>query len=78
MSLMNPKGDQQHRRNKQRRNNYRGGNNDKENAYNDKNNDNAIGNKKTKHKFKFHCKLCGGYQLTHLFPWIDEGSNFIA
>ena len=42
-----------------------------ENASNDKNNNNVVGDKKPKHKVKFTCNICGDDHLTHLCPWIE-------
>ena len=70
MQSMNTKGNQQPRGNKKRINNCRGWNNDRNSAYEDKNNDNASKDKDTKRKFKLPCKLCGGDHLMHSFPRI--------
>ena len=66
------KGNQQPRwNNKKGKNNCKGGNRN-ENANNDKNAHNASGDKQTKHKVKFPCKLCKDDHLIYLCPRIDE------
>ena len=44
---------------------------------NDKNDQNAGGDKQAKHKVKFPCKLCKDDHLTYLCPRIEEASRFL-
>ena len=63
------KGNQQPKRNKRKGKNNRKGGNRNENANNnDKNAHNAGGDKQSKRKVKFPCKLCKDDHLTHLCP----------
>ena len=74
-----PKGNQQPGRNKKKgKNNRKGGNRNENVNSNDKNARNAGGDKQSKHKVKFPCKLCTDDYLTHLCPLIEEASRFIA
>ena len=77
----NQKGNQQPRRNRKKgknNNNKKGGYKNENANNNDKNNKNAGGDKKTKRKVKFPCKLCKDDHLTYLCPRMDEASKFIA
>ena len=75
----NQKGNQQPEQNKKKGKNNRKGGNRNENANtNDKNARNARGDKKSKRKVKFPCKLCKDDHLTYLCPRMDEASKFIA
>ena len=75
----NQKGNQQPRRNKKKgKKNRKGGNKNEITNFNDKNGHNDGGDKYSKRKVKFPCKLCKDDHLTHLCPRIDEASRFIA
>ena len=79
MQSSNKNGNHQPVRNKKNGKNNRKGGNKNENAnFNDKNSHNAGGDKYSKHKVKFPCKLCKDDQLTHLCPRIEEASRFIV
>ena len=69
----NPKGNQQPGRNKKKGKNSKKGGNKNVNDTNDKNNNNnnVGGDKKSKQKVKFPCKLCEDDHLTHLGPRIE-------
>ena len=76
---LDQKGNQQPGRNKKKgKNNRKGGNRNENSNYNDKNARNAGGDKHPKCMVQFPCKLCKEDHLTHLCPWIDEASRFIA
>ena len=73
------KGNQQPRRNRKKgKNNRKGGNKDENANNNDKNDGNFGGEKQTKRKVKFLCKLCKDDHLTYLCPRIKEASRFLA
>ena len=75
---LNPKGNQQHGRNKKKgKNNHKGGNKNENDNNNDKN-ANAGGDKQSKCKVKFPCNLCKDDHLTHLCPCMEDASRFIA
>ena len=79
MQSSDQKGNQQPIRNKKKGKNNRKGGNRNENANsNDKNSRSAGGDKQSKHKVKFPCKLCKDDHLTHLCPCMEEASRFIA
>ena len=79
MQSSDPKGNQQPGWNKKKGKNNRKGGNKNENAnYNDKNARNVGGDKQSKRKVKFPCKLCKEDHLTHLFPHMEDASRFIA
>ena len=63
---------------KKAKNNRKGGNKNKNANNNDKNAHNARGDKKTKHKVNFPCKLCKDNHLTYLFPHLEDALRFIA
>ena len=42
--------------------------------FNDKNDRNAGGDKQSKHKVSFPCKLCKDDHLTHLCPYMKDAS----
>ena len=50
----------------------------KNDNYNDNNTRNDGGDKQSKCKVKFPCKLCKEDHLTHLFPHMEYASRFIA
>ena len=60
------------------KNNHEGGNRNENANTNDKNTRNAGGDKQSKHKAKFPCKLCKDDHLTYLCPRIDEAWIFLA
>ena len=73
------KGNQQPGRNKKKgKNNHKGGNKNENANFNDKNAHNDWGDKQSKHKVKFPCKLCKDDHLTHLFPHMEDASRFIT
>ena len=55
-----------------------GGNKNENANYNDNNTHNVGGDKQTKRKVKFPCKLCKEDHLTHLCPHMEDASRFIA
>ena len=78
VQMSNPKGNQWPGRNKKKgKNNCKGGNKNKNSNNNDKNT-NARGDKQSKCKVKFPCKLCKEDHLTHLCPHMEDASRFIA
>ena len=74
----NLKGNQQPRRNNKIGKNNRKGGNKNENANNNDKNTNAGGDKQSKRKVNFPCKLCKDGHLTHLCPRMEDASRFIA
>ena len=79
VQLLDQKGNQQPGRNKKKgKNNHKGGNRNENANTNDKNAWNAGGDKQSKCKVKFPCKLCKDDHLTYLCPRIDEASRFLA
>ena len=73
------KGNQQLGRNNNKGKNNRKGGNKNENAnFSDKNDRNAGGDKQSKHKVKFPCKLCKEDHLTNLFPHMEDALRFMA
>ena len=80
MQSSNLKGNQQPGRNKKKGKNNKKGGNKNDNEINDKNNNNnnVGGDKKSKWKVKFPCKLCGDDHLTHLCPRMEYALKFIA
>ena len=73
------KGNSQPRRNKKKgKNNCRGGNKNENSNSNDKNSYNDGGDKQSKRKVKFPCKLCKEDHLTHLRPHMEDALKFIA
>ena len=73
------KGNQQPVRNKKKgKNNHKGGNKNENANYNDKNARNAAGDKQSRRKVKFPCKLCKEDHLTHLCHHMEDASRFIA
>ena len=73
------KGNQQPRRNKKKgKSNRKGGNRNENAKTNDKNSCNVGGDKQSKRKVKFPCKLCKEDHLTYLCPHIDEALRFLA
>ena len=79
MQSSDQKGNQQPGRNKKKgKNNCKGGTKNENANYNDKNARNAGGEKKTKRKVKFPCKLCKEDHLTHLCPHMEYASRFIV
>ena len=79
MQSLNLKGNHHPGRNKKKGKNNRKGGSKNENANNnDKNTQNDGGDKKSKCKVKFPCKLCKDDHLTHLFPHMEDALRFIA
>ena len=77
LQSLNQKGNQQPERNKKKgKNNHRGGNKNENANFNDKNPRNAGGDKQSKRKVKFPCKLCKDDHLTYLCPRIEEQVKF--
>ena len=74
----NSKGNQQPGRNKKKGKNICKVGNKNENANNNDKNTNAGGDKQSKRKLKFPCKLCKEDHLTHLCPRMEDASRFIA
>ena len=73
------KGNQQPRRNKKKGKNNRKGGNKNENAnFNDKNECNNWGDRQSKRKVEFPCKLSKDDHLTHLCPHMEDTLRFIA
>ena len=69
----------QTRRNKKKgKNNCKGGNKNENDNFNDKNALNARGDKQSKCKVKFPCKLCKEDHLTNLFPHMEDALRFMA
>jgi hypothetical protein len=82
-SSTNPNGKQQPGRNRKKGqgNNCKGGINNKnakDNANNDRLNNNVGECKKEKGKVKFPCKLCKDDHLTHLFPKLEESLRLLS
>ena len=76
---MDEKGNQQPKRNKKKgKNNHKGGNKNGDANSNDKNSRNAGGDKNSKRKVKFPCKLCKDDHLTHLCPRMEDALRFIT
>ena len=76
---LDQKGNQQPGRNeKNGKNNRKGGNKNKNATYNDENAHNYGGDKQSKRKVKFPCKLCKEDHLTHMCPHMEDASRFIA
>ena len=79
VQMSNLKGNRQRgRHKKKRKNNRKGGNKNENGNNNDKNMNNVGGDKNPKNKVNFTFKLCKDDHLTHLFPRMEDASNFIA
>ena len=73
------KGNQQPERNKKKgKNNHKGGNKNENANFNDKNDRNVGGDKQSKCKVNFPCKLYKDDHLTHLCHRMEDASRFIA
>ena len=73
------KGNQQPRRNRKKgKNNHKRGNKNENANLNDKNDCNSGGDKQSKRKVSFPCKLCKDDHLTHLCSCMEDASRFIA
>ena len=63
---------------KKGKNNRKGGKKNENANFNDKNTRNVGGDKQSKCKVNFPCKLCKDDHLTYLFPHMEGASRFLA